>query len=84
MYEDRNMRPVETIPGIGGGMIKENDGVGKFNYDILQEHFFIVYSFIHMYIHCLGHLSPFLPTLLFPPTHLTSRQNLFCSLLQYC
>jgi hypothetical protein len=36
--------------------------------------FLIVYSFIHMYIHCLGHLSPFL----------TSRQNLFCPLLQFC
>jgi hypothetical protein len=29
------MRPVETIPGIGGGKIKENDGGGEFNYDIL-------------------------------------------------
>jgi hypothetical protein len=28
------MRPVETIPGMGGGRIKENDGGGKFNYDI--------------------------------------------------
>jgi hypothetical protein len=28
------MRPVETIPGIGGKRrIKENDGVGKFKYD---------------------------------------------------
>jgi hypothetical protein len=29
------MRPVETIPGMGGGEIKENDGGGEFNYDIL-------------------------------------------------
>jgi hypothetical protein len=29
------MRPVETIPGMGGGRIKENDGGGEFNYDIL-------------------------------------------------
>jgi hypothetical protein len=29
------MRPVETIPGMGGERIKENDGRGKFNYDIL-------------------------------------------------
>jgi hypothetical protein len=29
------MRPVETILGIGGGMIEENDGGGEFNYDIL-------------------------------------------------
>jgi hypothetical protein len=29
------MRPVETILGMGGGRIKENDGRGQFNYDIL-------------------------------------------------
>jgi hypothetical protein len=29
------MRPIETIPGVGGGMIKKNDGRGEFNYDIL-------------------------------------------------
>jgi hypothetical protein len=29
------MRPAETIPGMGGEGIKENDGGGKFNYDIL-------------------------------------------------
>jgi hypothetical protein len=29
------MRPVETIPGVGGVRIKENDGVGEFNNDIL-------------------------------------------------
>jgi hypothetical protein len=34
MYENGKMRPVETIPGMGGG-IKENDGRGEFNYDIL-------------------------------------------------
>jgi hypothetical protein len=28
------MRPVETIPRMRGGEIKENDGRGKFNYDI--------------------------------------------------
>jgi hypothetical protein len=28
-------RPVETIPGMGRGRIKENDVVGDFNYDIL-------------------------------------------------
>jgi hypothetical protein len=26
---------VETIPGKGGGLGKENDGGGEFNYDIL-------------------------------------------------
>jgi hypothetical protein len=29
------MRPIETIPGTRGGEIKENDGGGEFNYDIL-------------------------------------------------
>jgi hypothetical protein len=29
------MRPVETISGMGGGGIKENDGEGEFNFDIL-------------------------------------------------
>jgi hypothetical protein len=31
----KKMRPVETIIGMGGGGIKENDGVGEFNYDIV-------------------------------------------------
>jgi hypothetical protein len=31
------MRPVKTIPWIGREKIKENDGEGEFNYDILQE-----------------------------------------------
>jgi hypothetical protein len=26
MYENGTMRPVETVPGMGGGEIKENDG----------------------------------------------------------
>jgi hypothetical protein len=30
------MRPVEHIPGMRGGEIKENDGGGKFNYDIFD------------------------------------------------
>jgi hypothetical protein len=29
------MRHVETIPGMEGGEIKENDGEGEFNYGIL-------------------------------------------------
>jgi hypothetical protein len=29
------MRPVETSPGMGEGRIKESDGGGKFNYDML-------------------------------------------------
>jgi hypothetical protein len=35
MYVHGKMRPVETILGMGGGEIKENDGGGEFNYDIL-------------------------------------------------
>jgi hypothetical protein len=31
------MRPIETIPGMGGGKIKENDGGGEFNYDTSKE-----------------------------------------------
>jgi hypothetical protein len=34
-YEDGKMRHVETVPGMGAGGIKENDGGGEFNYDIL-------------------------------------------------
>jgi hypothetical protein len=30
------MISVETIPGIGGEGIKENDGGGEFNYDIFH------------------------------------------------
>jgi hypothetical protein len=31
------MRPVETIPGMGGEGIKEKDRGGEFNSNILQE-----------------------------------------------
>jgi hypothetical protein len=34
MYVNGKMRPVETIPGMGFGWIKENDGDGEFKYDI--------------------------------------------------
>jgi hypothetical protein len=34
MYANGKMSPVETIPGMGAG-VKENDGGGGFNYDIL-------------------------------------------------
>jgi hypothetical protein len=34
MSENRKMRPVEIIPGRGGGRIKENDRGSEFNYDI--------------------------------------------------
>jgi hypothetical protein len=35
MYVNGKMRPVETIPGMGEGSIKESGGGGEFNYDIL-------------------------------------------------
>jgi hypothetical protein len=35
MYENGKMRPVETIPEMGGGGIK-NDGGDKFNCDIFD------------------------------------------------
>jgi hypothetical protein len=30
------MRPVEIIPGMGEGVIEENDGGGEFKYDIFD------------------------------------------------
>jgi hypothetical protein len=35
MCANGKVRPVETIPGMEGGRIKENDGGGEFNYDTL-------------------------------------------------
>jgi hypothetical protein len=35
MYENEKMRPVETIPGMETGRVKESDEVDEFNYDIL-------------------------------------------------
>jgi hypothetical protein len=35
MCVNGKMRPVETVPGMGGGEIKENGGGGEFNYDTL-------------------------------------------------
>jgi hypothetical protein len=35
MYENGKVRPVEAVPGMGGAGIKEKDGGGEFNYDIL-------------------------------------------------
>jgi hypothetical protein len=35
MYENGKMRPVQTVPGMGGGRMKENGGGGEFNYDML-------------------------------------------------
>jgi hypothetical protein len=36
VHKNGKMRPAESIPGVGGGGIKEDDGGGEFNYDILQ------------------------------------------------
>jgi hypothetical protein len=36
LYVNGKMRPVETIPGMGGGLIKENGGGGEFKYDIFN------------------------------------------------
>jgi hypothetical protein len=33
MYANGKMRPVETVLGLGGGKVKENDGEDEFNYD---------------------------------------------------
>jgi hypothetical protein len=33
MYISGKMRPVDTIPGVEGGGIEENDGGGEFQYD---------------------------------------------------
>jgi hypothetical protein len=33
MYINAKMIPVETVPGIRGGEMKENSGGGKFKYD---------------------------------------------------
>jgi hypothetical protein len=35
MYKNGKLRPVETVPRMGGGEKKENDGRSEFNYDIL-------------------------------------------------
>jgi hypothetical protein len=33
MYENGKMRPVETLPGMGAGVIKENGEEGELKYD---------------------------------------------------
>jgi hypothetical protein len=35
MYENGKITTVETIPGMAGGEIKENDGGSKFSYGML-------------------------------------------------
>jgi hypothetical protein len=35
VYENGEMNTVESIPGMRGGRIKENDGGGEISYDIL-------------------------------------------------
>jgi hypothetical protein len=36
MYVNGEMKPIETIPGMRGGMIKENDGDSEFHNDIFD------------------------------------------------
>jgi hypothetical protein len=36
MYVNGKLRPVDTIPGIGGRETQENDGGGEFKYDIFD------------------------------------------------
>jgi hypothetical protein len=36
VYVNEKMRPVETILGIGGDRIKENDRGGEFSYDVFD------------------------------------------------
>jgi hypothetical protein len=36
MYVNGNMIPVETISGMVGGEIKENDGGGEFKYNVID------------------------------------------------
>jgi hypothetical protein len=33
MYVNAKMKPIETVPGIRGGGMKENNGGGEFKYD---------------------------------------------------
>jgi hypothetical protein len=40
MYTNEKMRPVETIPRMVVGGIKENDGRGEFNYGIFKKNFY--------------------------------------------
>jgi hypothetical protein len=35
LYVNGKMKHVETIPGMGGGRVKENDRGGEFNYEVL-------------------------------------------------
>jgi hypothetical protein len=46
MYVNGKMRPVETIPGMGRGEIKENVTGGEFKYDI-----FDIRTFVNATIH---------------------------------
>jgi hypothetical protein len=36
MYVNAKIIPVETVPGIGGGGMKERSGGNKFKYDIFD------------------------------------------------
>jgi hypothetical protein len=36
MYVSAKMIPIETVPGIGGGRMKESSGEGELKYDIFD------------------------------------------------
>jgi hypothetical protein len=37
IWKWKKVRPIETLPGMRGGWIKDNDRGSEFNYYILQE-----------------------------------------------
>jgi hypothetical protein len=37
MYVNKKKRSVETIPGVGGGGIKEDGGGGEINHDVFYD-----------------------------------------------
>jgi hypothetical protein len=65
MFVNGKMRPAETIPGMRGGRIRENDEGGKFKYIIF--YIFIVQTFVNivMYPHHNDNFKKFIYTLEF-------------------
>jgi hypothetical protein len=50
MYVRGNKRPVESVQGMGGVIVKENDGLGEFHHDTLQK--FLMSHCIHSTTMC--------------------------------
>jgi hypothetical protein len=55
MYENGKMRPVETIPGMMGGEIKEIDGGGGFNYDNFGKYHSVPPQYNNNFKNCIYH-----------------------------